>query len=229
MRESVLKGADVDVREERKTLNVPVFIRRVIGHLHITLPDCLAFDTAKVDGLFLGVLTDDLHNGEAVRRDQVGISRVPDGTGGRGRVIQVHSHTLLLRTLASEGVDSSWLRHLRSTFENFFSALVDSSHTDDKVAIAHSSVFDLHCELISRENHSHKIDIVAVDTNKPTIDYQKQNSLEHAIRNAHSYDSLDIPSSSGTCKHAVRNGTWQGRESSKVGIRVNWVEVPRDL
>jgi hypothetical protein len=37
------------------------------------------------------------------------------------------------------------LRHLRSAFENLFSALVDSGDTDDKVAIAHRGVFDLDC------------------------------------------------------------------------------------
>jgi len=90
-------------------------------------------------------------------------------------------------------------------------------------------VFDLDCELISGENHSDKIDIVAVDTNEFTIDYQKHNSLEHAIRNALSYDSLHIPSSSGTGEHAMRNGTWQGGKGGEVGVRVNGVEVPRDL
>jgi len=74
--------------------------------------------------------------------------------------------------LAGEGVDSSWLRHLRSAFENLFSPLIDSGNTDDKVAIAHSGVLDLDCELISGENHSDKINIVAVDTNESTTDYQ---------------------------------------------------------
>jgi len=59
--------------------------------------------------------------------------------------------------------------------------LIDSGNTDNKVAIMHSSVFDLDCVLISRENHSDKIDIVAADTNEFTIDYQKHNSLEHMI------------------------------------------------
>jgi hypothetical protein len=154
-----------------------------------------------------------------------------NAVGRRGRLIQVHSHTLLMRTLADEGVDSRWLRHLRSAFENLFSALVDSGNTDDKVAIPHSGVFGLDCKLISGENHSDKFDIVPVhvDTNKFTIDYQKHNSLKHAIRNALSYDSLHIPSSSGTRKHAMRNVTQKGSKGSKVGVHVNGVEVPGDL
>ena len=56
-----------------------------------------------------------------------------------------------------------------------------SGDTDDKVAIPHRGMFDLDCKLISGENLSNKIDIVAEDTNEFTIDYQKHNSLEHAI------------------------------------------------
>ena len=48
-------------------------------------------------------------------------------------------------------------------------------------------MFDLDCKLISGEDHSDKIDIVAVDTNEFTIDYQKCNSLEHVIWDALSY------------------------------------------
>ena len=49
-----------------------------------------------MDGLFLGAFTDDPHNRGAISGDQVGISRVPNRTGHRGRGIQVqvHSHTL---------------------------------------------------------------------------------------------------------------------------------------
>jgi hypothetical protein len=92
----VLKCADADICEKRETLDVTILIRRVLGHLHIALTDCLALDTAKVGGLFLGVFTDDPHNREAISGDQVGISRVLNRTGHRGRAIQVqvHSHTL---------------------------------------------------------------------------------------------------------------------------------------
>jgi hypothetical protein len=45
------------------------------------LTDFLVLDTAEANGLFLGVIADDLHNREAISRDQVGISRVPNGTG----------------------------------------------------------------------------------------------------------------------------------------------------
>ena len=67
---------------------------------------------------------------------------------------------------------------------------------------------------------------MAVNTDEFTIDYQKHNSLEHANRNAFSYNSLRIPSNSGSGEHAMRKDTWQG---GKVGVRVNRVAVPRGL
>jgi hypothetical protein len=70
MCENVLKCADADICEKRETLDVTVLIRRVLGHHHIALTDCLALDT--VCGLFLGVFTDDPHNRAAVKGgDQV--------------------------------------------------------------------------------------------------------------------------------------------------------------
>jgi hypothetical protein len=59
MCESVLKRADADICEKRETLDTTILIRRVLGHLHIALTDCLALDTAEVGGLSLGVFTDD--------------------------------------------------------------------------------------------------------------------------------------------------------------------------
>jgi hypothetical protein len=53
--------------------------------------------------------------------------------------------------------------------------------------------------------------------------------IEHAIRNALSYDSIHIPSSSGTGKRAMRNGARQGGKGDKVGVHVNEVEVPGDV
>jgi hypothetical protein len=66
MCENVLKRADADICKKRETLDVTVLIRRVLGHHHIAFTDCLALDTDKVRGLFLGVFTDDPHNREAV-------------------------------------------------------------------------------------------------------------------------------------------------------------------
>ena len=50
-----MECADVDICEERETLDATVLIRRVIRHLHIALMDCLALDTTEVSGLYLHV------------------------------------------------------------------------------------------------------------------------------------------------------------------------------
>ena len=57
MCKGVLKGVDANIYEWWETLDVAVFIHRIIGHFHITLTDCLTFDTIKVNGLFLGIFT----------------------------------------------------------------------------------------------------------------------------------------------------------------------------
>jgi hypothetical protein len=72
MREGMLKGADVDIRKQWKTLDIAVLVRRVIDHSHIAIADSLTHDTTKMDGLFLGVLTDDFHDREAGQRSWLG-------------------------------------------------------------------------------------------------------------------------------------------------------------
>jgi hypothetical protein len=55
MHESVLKRADADICEKRETLDATL-IRRVLGHHHTALTDCLTPDPTKVGGrLYLGV------------------------------------------------------------------------------------------------------------------------------------------------------------------------------
>ncbi len=56
------------VHEWWETLDVALFIHRIIGHFHITLTDCLTFDTTKVNGLFLGIFTYNLHDREPIGR-----------------------------------------------------------------------------------------------------------------------------------------------------------------
>ena len=106
MRDGVLKCVDINICKKGETLDVAALICRVTGHLYIVVTDSLALDITEVDGLFLGIFTDDLHNREAIGMDQVGINR----RRCQGRAIQLHTHTLLLRSLADEGIDCSWLR-----------------------------------------------------------------------------------------------------------------------
>jgi hypothetical protein len=90
------------ISARRGTLDVTVLIRRVLDHLRIALTDCLALDTAKVGGLFLGVLTDDLHNREAMSGDQVGVSRVPTAQAAGGELYKFKSIPIPLTTWFSQ-------------------------------------------------------------------------------------------------------------------------------
>jgi hypothetical protein len=82
------------------------------------------------------------------------VGRVPDGTGSRRGVILLHTHTLLLQTLAGECIDSGRLRDLSSSFKNPLTVLVGGSNTDDEVAIMHSGMFDSDGDFISGKDHS---------------------------------------------------------------------------
>jgi hypothetical protein len=66
--------------------------------------------------------------------------------------------------MASKGVNSGWLSNFHSAFENLLlSSLVDSGNTHDKITVVHGGVFDPDIELVSRKNHSNKVDVVTVD------------------------------------------------------------------
>jgi len=79
--EGMLKGADVDIRRQWKTLDVAVLVRRVIDLSHIAIADSLTDGTTKVDGLFLGVLVDDFHDREAGKRSWLGRQRRRQSVG----------------------------------------------------------------------------------------------------------------------------------------------------
>ena len=158
--EGVALGANVDIAEERKRLDVAVLVHRVVGHVHVTLANGLTLDTTEVDGLLLRVVLDDLDDGEAVHSSQVSIGGLPDRASGRGVVVQIHTHAGLLGSLASEDVDGVWLGDFCSTSKDLLAAAVHGLHAHDEVAVAHTRVLDLHLELVAGENHADESDIV---------------------------------------------------------------------
>ena len=164
--ESILEGAEVDVGEERKRLDIVVLVHGVVGHVHVSLTDGLALDTTRVDGLLLWVVLDDLDDLEAVDGEQVSVGALPYGTSGRRVVVQIHAHTRLLRALAGEGVEGTRLSHLGGALKDLFAAIVGSRDMDDKVAIAHTSMLDLDREL-ARKNHAHERDAVPGKQSQP--------------------------------------------------------------
>ena len=81
----VLRCARVDVREERQRLHIPILVHRIVAHIHVPLPDRLALDTAEVNRLLLGVVLDDVDDGEAVDGKQMRVGAIPDCASGRRR------------------------------------------------------------------------------------------------------------------------------------------------
>ena len=158
--EGVALRTDVDVAEQGERLDVTLLVHRVVGHVHVTLANSLTLDTTEVDGLLLRVVLHDLDDGEAVDCRQVGVGSLPDRTCRRRVVVQLHTHARLLRTLASEDVDSGGLRDLCSTNEDLLALGIGRLDADHKVAVAHPNVLDLDIQFVAGENHSDERNIV---------------------------------------------------------------------
>ena len=65
---------------KRGGFDVPILIRSIVRHLHVTLADGLPFDTTEMDSLVLRVVLDDLEDGESVYRAKMFVATVPDST-----------------------------------------------------------------------------------------------------------------------------------------------------
>ena len=162
MAESVLGGTNIDVGEKGKGLDMAILVHRVIGHVHIPLADGLTLDTTKMDGFLLRVVLDDLDDGKSVDGEQMGVGTLPNGTGSRRTVVQIHTHTRLLRTLASEDIDGGRLRDFGRASENLFATTVGRLDTDYNVAVAHADVAELDFEVVAWDDHTNKADIITV-------------------------------------------------------------------
>jgi hypothetical protein len=116
--ESVLGSTNIDVGEERESLDMAVLVHSVVGHVHIPLADSLTLDTTEMDGFLLRVVLDDLDHRKSIDGKQMGIGTFPNSTGSRRTAVQIHTHTRLLRTLASEDIDGGGLRSFSRASEN---------------------------------------------------------------------------------------------------------------
>ena len=85
-----------------------------------------------------------------------------NSTSGRGRVVNVHAHTRLLRSLTGKDIHGGRLRDLGSSVNNLLAALVDGLDFDDHVAVAHASVRELDTQFIARKGHAYKVNVVSV-------------------------------------------------------------------
>jgi hypothetical protein len=162
MAESIFGGANINVGEEREGLDMAILVRGVVGHVHIPLADSLALDTTEMDGLLLRVVLDDLDDRKSVDGEQMGVGTFPNGTGSRRAVVQIHTHTRLLRSLASEDIDSGGLGNLGRPSENLLASAVGCLDANYNIAVAHADVAELDFEVVAWNDHSNEVDVVTV-------------------------------------------------------------------
>ena len=91
----------------------------------------------------------------------MGIGSVPDRTGGRRVVVEVHTHAGFLRTLAREDVDGLRLSNFGGTLKNLLATLIRGLNVDNDVPVAHADVLDSGFELVTGKDHTDDDDVVA--------------------------------------------------------------------
>jgi hypothetical protein len=115
-----------------------VLAHLIVGHVHIPLANSLTLDTTEMDGFLLRVILDDLDDRKSVDREQMGVGTFPDGTRSRRAVVQIHTHTRLLGTLASKDVDGGGLGNLGRASEDILASAVGRLDANHNVAVAHA-------------------------------------------------------------------------------------------
>jgi hypothetical protein len=123
----------------------------------------LTLDTTKIYILFLRVVLDNFNDEKSIDGCQISISSISNGASCRRIIVEFHIHSRLLRTLASEDVDSHELSYFGSTLEHLLAPLVHLPYMDDNVAVVHANMLDDSLQLVARQNHPDESDIVAID------------------------------------------------------------------
>ena len=151
-----------------------------------------------MDGLLLRVVLHNIDNRETVHSEQVFIRSIPNSASSSRRVVQVHTHTELLRSLTSEDVGGGRLSDFSGSVNYLLATPVSSLNLDDHISISHSGVRELDAQFVEGEDHIHKRDVVPVNHEKRCIDGHSQdkiyeiNSCNDALRLALSDDSLNV-------------------------------------
>lgn len=211
--EGVRSGVEVNVTEQGQGLDSTALVNDVVGEVHVPLPDGLTLDTTEMDGKLLRVILDNVNDGETISGSKVRIGNVPDGAGNLRVVVQLHTHTNLLRALAGEDISGRGLKNLGGTVDNLLTTLVEGLNLDDLLTVPHSGVGKLDLDLITRQDHTDKADLVRND------------SLGVVVGN----DALEVLSGGSRRPHAVSDGTRQRSKVGEVGVDVDGIKVTRNL
>ncbi|KAF3401859.1 hypothetical protein F1880_009718 [Penicillium rolfsii] len=161
IRSSVL----INLLEDLLGLDGTVGIHRLEGHGHVVLANGLTTGTTEVNGELLGIVLDNVDDGQAIVLQEVTISAVPDLPSNRAAGIELHTHALLLGTLTSEDIGGDGLFDLGLTDKNLlFGLLVASLNLDDLATCNHTDVLQLHSDHVVGQNHADQRCVEATDT-----------------------------------------------------------------
>ena len=192
--------------------------------------DCLTFDATKVNFLLLGVILDNPDAQKAVYHEKMGICTFPNGTSDWRRLVKIHAHTRLLRSLASKHVDGRRLSYFGGSFQDLLATVVESLDLDNHVTIAHANVANFDTQLITRKDHPDEGDVVARE-NMLRMAYEKDTShlRKDSIWVALSDYILDIATRGSAGPQSMRNSAGQCCIIREVGVDVDGVEVAGDF
>jgi hypothetical protein len=145
---------------------------------------------------------------------EVLVRTVPDLGGNRAALVQVHTHTLFLRTLASEDVSRDGLLDLGLTEKDLLLSLgLGSLNLDDLTTRHHSDVLEGDLDGVIGEDHTDEAGVEAAHTTDVVL----------------CGPSLDERTDSGARVHTVSDGTGQVGVLGEHARNVDRVVVARHL
>ncbi|KAI6759681.1 hypothetical protein HG530_010361 [Fusarium avenaceum] len=176
----------INALEDLLRLDATIGGNSLEGHRDVVLADGLTTRSTEVDGELLGVVLHNVGDGETVGVQEVLVSTVPNLLGNGAAGVQLHTHTLLLRALASENIRCGRLLNLGLTLENLvLSLLVADLNLDDLATRDHARVLELDLELIVGQNHADERGVEASDTANVVLGGPGLDETSHGCTRVH--------------------------------------------
>ncbi|GKT61902.1 LOW QUALITY PROTEIN: unnamed protein product [Colletotrichum tofieldiae] len=194
--------SELSSRKQAGGLDASIGSNGLESHGHVVLANGLATRATEVNGELLGVVLDD-----------VLVGAVPDLLGDVAAGVQLHTHTLFLRTLAGEDVGGHGLLDLCLTKKDLLLGfLVAGLDLDDLAARDHTNVLKLDLKVVVGKNHADQRGVEAADTTNIVL----------------SSPSLNQATDGSTGVHAVGDGAREGGVVGKHTRDVDGIVVTRD-
>ncbi|KAH3676647.1 hypothetical protein OGATHE_001136 [Ogataea polymorpha] len=159
--ESISGGVLVNVLENFLRLKISILIDGFKHHRDVVLSDLSSLWTTKVDCQLVRVVLDDVQDRESVVVNKVSVGPIPNVLGNLRRVVQIHTHTLFLRTLTGKDERGDRLVNFCLTRKhNIAGVSLLGLDLDDLSSVDHGNVLQLSCKLVVWQNHSNKVRLV---------------------------------------------------------------------